>query len=271
MIFEGYLDKIYYRFFNVNNSKAYIFTIHGLGGHCLWFDNGAKLFNKKNIGFFSFDLPGFGQSKYEKGEIKSYEDWISTSVNVLWEFLNKFEIKKPVFILGHSMGGLIAVCMTQKVVSHGWILSVPGFEGHKDSFPFLKFTVPVLLKSLFKPSDTVTMPFGPEILVKDREMQVEIKKDPYRVISPKASIYKHVFFLSQKAKKLCKKLKEPVLMLQASEDKVCSNEAMDICFENIGSKDKTKKVYENSCHDLFVEKALNQLVDDVSEWIEDRR
>ncbi|MBI1859132.1 MAG: alpha/beta fold hydrolase [Candidatus Melainabacteria bacterium] len=265
---DGFIENVYYRFFNVSTPSAYIFAIHGLGGHCLWFDKAAALFNNKGIGFFSFDLPAFGQSKYEKGTISSYKVWVDVSRNLLWKYLNDFAVKKPVFILGHSMGALIALNMVPLVKANGWILSVPGFQGHKDSFPFSSFTLPVLFKSLFCPKSKITVPFGPEILTKNIHTQKELKKDPYRVINPDANIYLQVYLLSNKAKKLCSSLTEPVLMLQADEDRVCSNHYMDKCFKEISSSNKEKIVYGNSYHDLFVEDDLNALVDDISAWIQ---
>lgn len=272
MLNEGYFDKVYYRFSGVENSTAFanVFAIHGLGGHSMWFDNAAVLFNKNNINFFAFDLPGFGQSKYTRGTVDSYKIWIDISKEILQKFLIHFEIKAPVFILGHSMGALIAIVLAKLVKAHGWIISVPSFEGHPQSWPLTSFIVPVLSKALFNPKESITLPFGPELITKNKETQLKIKKDPLRVVNVTAQVYMHVYFLALAAKRSVKLLEESVLMLMAGNDMVCSNSAMDEYFNEIRSKDKVKKVYENSYHDLFIEDEIIQIVDDISEWIKNR-
>ena len=128
----------------------------------------------------------------------------------------------------------------------------------------------MLFKSVFKPKENVVLPFGPELLTKNKETQIQIKKDPLRVVNVSAQIFLHVYFLACMAKRSACLLKEPILMLQAGRDRVCSNSAMDKVFNEIKSNDKSKKVYTNSFHDLFVEDELSQIVDDISEWIKKR-
>jgi len=268
---EGYFDQIYYRFSKEgNNPLGNIFAIHGLGGHSMWFDNAATSFNKYNINFFAFDLPGFGQSKHIKGTIDSYKTWINVSKEILQKFLIHFEIKAPVFILGHSMGGLVAIELSKKVKANGWIISVPGFDGNPHSWPFVDFIIPVLIKSIFKQNENVMVPFGTELLSKNKETQLKVKKDPLRIINLSAKIYKELFFLTLIAKMSVKQFNEPVIFLQAGCDEVCSNSSMDKYFNEIKSHDKCKKVYTNAFHDLFIEDELPQIVVDIAHWIKDR-
>lgn len=273
MLHEGYFDNIYYRFWETNKDvspEASVFAIHGLGGHCLWFDTAGDILNKKNMNLFSFDLPGFGQSKFPKGEISSYKEWIRISREVLWKYLNNFKVNSPVFVLGHSMGALIAILLNKNVKANGWILSVPGFEGHQVTFSFSKFLLPVLFKSIFGSKEGIFVPFGPELLTKNKETQEKIKNDPFRVVNLTANAYKHVYFLALKAKSSYDILEGPILMLVAGKDKICSNEAMIKFYDQIKVEDKSKKIYTNSLHDLFVEDEQLGVVEDIARWVKDR-
>ena len=276
MIREGYFDKVYYCFWhsgksekseNSSNVRANIFAIHGLGGHSLWFDTIARQFNENNINFFSYDLPGFGQSKYTRGKIDSYKTWISVSCEVLKRFLFEFNVNKPVFILGHSMGALIAILMSKKVRANGWVLSVPAFDGNNKTWPAFSFVLPVLLKAFVDPSKEIVLPYGPETITKCKEMQEKIKKDKLRVVNVDAIMYKHVFFLSLAAKKIFSFNNEPVLMLLSGQDVVCSNDAMNKYYEKISSGDKTKLIYDSAFHDLFIEEEALKAASDIAEWV----
>ncbi len=273
MLKEGFFDKVYYRFWQIEKSSksvANVFAIHGLGGHCVWFDNAARIFNENSINHFSFDLPGFGQSLFPRGEISSYKEWITVTRRVLETFLSEFEVNSPVFILGHSMGASIALLLSKNVKANGWIISVPGFEGHSETWPLKEFIIPALLKSVMKPKEEIIMPFGPELLTKNKDTQLKVKEDPLRVINPQAGLFMQVYLLSQIARRSYNLLSEPVFLLIAGKDKVCSNFAMEKFFEKIKSSDKKMKTYVDSFHDLFVEDELNEIVNDISLWIKER-
>ncbi|OGI20112.1 MAG: hypothetical protein A3B68_00765 [Candidatus Melainabacteria bacterium RIFCSPHIGHO2_02_FULL_34_12] len=272
MLQEGYFDKVYYRLWQSskdNKPLANIFAIHGLGGHSTWFDKAAQKFNEQNINFFSLDLPGFGQSKYPRGKVESYKVWLDVTRDALEKYLKTFNVNAPVFILGHSMGALIAILLSKSVRAHGWILAVPAFEGYPDTFPLSKFILPVLCKSLVNPEEEIMVPFGPELLTKNKETQLEVKKDPFRFIKLSAEIYKHVFFLTRCAKTPPIIINGPVLMLIAGKDKVCSNEHMEIYFEKTQCENKVKKIYPDSFHDLFLEDEMPEVVSDITDWIKE--
>lgn len=270
MLQDGYIDKVYYRFHKVDKPIANVFAIHGLGGHCIWFDEGAKYFNSENISFFSFDLPGFGQSKYPLGVVSSYNDWINVSKEILGKYLIDFKIDAPVFVLGHSMGALIALMLSRTVRTNGWILSVPGFQGNPDMWPYFDLVLPTICKAIFKPNEPIIMPFGPEAITKNKEMQMKTKKDKFRVVTPNASLFMHLHFLTKAAVKVGNTFDSKFLLLEAGNDLVCSNEAMDKFFEGAKASDKTRKIYPGVYHDLFIEDELNLVVKDISEWISKR-
>ena len=267
MLQEGYIDKVYYRYAKAENETALVFAIHGLGGHSFWFDKAALLFNEKKISFFSFDLPGFGRSKYQSGYISSYKFWLSTAEEIFNTVVRDFNKSKvPVFIVGHSMGALISILL-KNINVNGMVLSVPGFEGHPETWDAKSILIPVLCKAFLKPDENVILPFGPELLTKNKNTQLEIKKDPYRVINPSAHMFKEVYFLTLQAKRMIKKINLPVLMLISGNDKVCSNVAMEKYFNLIPSSDKCMKVYTNALHDLFIEEQVIDVVSDISTWI----
>ena len=157
--------------------------------------------------------------------------------------------------------------LNEKVKANGWILSVPGFEGNSKTFPFFTFTVPVLCKALINSKENIVLPFGPELLTKNRETQLKVKKDSLRVINLRAEMLKQVYFLALKAKSSHNLINEPFLMLMAGKDMICSNEAMNVFFDEIKAQDKSKKNYTESFHDLFIEDEMPQIASDIADWV----
>lgn len=267
MLETGFIDKYYYRFWkNGSLPNANVFAIHGFGGHSIWFDKAGELFNKHNINFFSFDLPGFGQSNFTRGNIDSYNEWLRAVEDLYKNFSSNLSNDKPTFILGHSMGALLATIISSRLNPPGTILTVPGFEGAGDSWtPGL--IAKILFSSIFLPNKEIFVPFGPDKLTKNKDIIRDLKRDELRVISPRAKMFLQLKLLGFKAKKACKDLSCKTLMIQAKEDLVCSNDAMDIAFENITAVDKEKKLYEDLYHDIFLENELPKIVDDIAYWI----
>ena len=215
-------------------------------------------------------MPGFGQSKYPRGVVNSYNDWTGVAKEVLEKYLIDFKINAPVFILGHSMGALVALMLSKNVKANGWILSVPAFKGNPNVWPYFELVLPTICKAIFMPNEPIVMPFGPESITKNKETQLKMKKDNLRVVSPNASLFRHLHFLTKAATKVGESFNSKFLLLQADNDLICSNDAMDKFFESSISSDKTKKLYPGVYHDLFVEDELSLIVDDASEWISKR-
>ena len=97
-----------------NKNKPAIIYLHGLGANHNNF-NGykgfsfAELFSKEGYGGYSIDFRGHGQS-YPVSDKKtvSTDDMIYYDLPALLDFVRKMGVKKY-FLLGHSMGGMVAL------------------------------------------------------------------------------------------------------------------------------------------------------------------
>src|SRR5690625_2382014 len=96
-------------FLNVNLFKetkkdtTLIFT-HGLGEYSKSYEETAKYFNELGFYVITYDIRGHGKSEGERGSIGSFKlflDDLNELVNFAYKNTNK------VFLVGHSMGGVI--------------------------------------------------------------------------------------------------------------------------------------------------------------------
>ena len=85
-----------------------VLLIHGAGGdHSLWAGQ-SRYLSHHEINLIALDLPGHGQS--QSGPVLAT---IDSYVDVVDEFLRVLDIQKAV-VVGHSMGGLIALGLAEK-------------------------------------------------------------------------------------------------------------------------------------------------------------
>ena len=113
-----------------NSLNEPIVLVHGLGDEAstIWKDTINKF--KKDYYVVTFDLPGFGKSEKENKELtpRMYSLFI--------DYLTSLYIKKPFYLIGHSMGGSISLKYTSmfpKKVKKLLLIDAAGIL-HRDTY-----------------------------------------------------------------------------------------------------------------------------------------
>lgn len=101
--FDG--TKIYYRLKKGRKRKPCLVFLHGWAGNWTIWKKEINFFNKKGYSTLTLDLRGHGQSEIPR-ERKSYKvKYFAKDIN---EILKKEKIKE-IYLLGHSLGGLLSL------------------------------------------------------------------------------------------------------------------------------------------------------------------
>ena len=90
------------------NPKAIICLIHGLGEHTGRYAHVGRALNDAGYALFGFDLRGHGQTGGPRGHIPSL-DVALQDIHQFVEFQKKNFPDIPIFLYGHSLGGLFAL------------------------------------------------------------------------------------------------------------------------------------------------------------------
>ena len=121
---SGYLEnkqhlKIYYQYWiPQKNHDANILLVHGIGEHSSRYTNLVQVLLDLNIAVFACDLQGHGKSEGQRGYVEHFTQFCS-DLELLQTHTLELQNKKPVFILGHSMGGLVS--LTYLIKKSGFI------------------------------------------------------------------------------------------------------------------------------------------------------
>jgi alpha-beta hydrolase superfamily lysophospholipase len=134
--------------------KAVFLAIHGAMAHAGDWVTPGLFFAEKGFATVAFDLRGHGLSPKHNKKIKlllhidSFEDFIDDTKCVL-DYIKKEFPKTPVFILGHSFGGLISLnygltkAKGEKIIK-GFIVSSPWLRNLVEIPPVLRALSKVL-------------------------------------------------------------------------------------------------------------------------------
>lgn len=87
---------------------AVIALVHGISEHSGRYASLAERANRKGIGVVSLDLRGHGRSPGERSYVERFDDYL-LDVDVLLDKAGDLAEGRPVFLMGHSMGGAVAL------------------------------------------------------------------------------------------------------------------------------------------------------------------
>mmetsp|Transcript_6986 Transcript_6986/g.30603 ORF Transcript_6986/g.30603 Transcript_6986/m.30603 type:complete len:237 (-) Transcript_6986:6302-7012(-) len=104
--------------------KGSVIVVHGLHGHSGRYEHLAKLLVSHGYSVFSFDAQGHGRSPGARGHLKSLEGLL-TDLSKFHSIVAAQETGKPVYALGHSLGGMIAILGSLTVELDAVFVSAP--------------------------------------------------------------------------------------------------------------------------------------------------
>ena len=265
--------------------NALVFICHGYAEYLgEAYDEVAKLWSCQLGGgclVFGHDHVGHGRTTVGDRALVNdmYElvDPIIAHVESIQKWKNCGDGSLPVFLVGHSMGGLISLFTLLKKQSlfRGFIgicpLVVVGPDRATPTNKFLAKHIQTYFPGFTLPSFMDRN--DDNLITRNKEYVEKLKKDTLRWHGgPKARMGWLLLQSCEVAQNNMPDITVPLLVLQGENDKLVDPMGAKILYENASSKDKEYKGYPEAFHQLFVE--LEDVKSDVHkktlEWMEHR-
>ena len=259
---------IYYRgWLPEGQEKAVLLVVHGLGEHCGRYTNLVNYFVPRGYAVCGLDHQGHGRSGGKREMVESFYDFIRT-LSIYHEMVTDWHRDKPLFLLGHSMGGLIATyyLLEHQSAFKGAIMSAPLM---KVSGNISRLTI-IMGKILSKLAPGAgVMKIDPSGISRDREVVLNYTSDPLVFLGKTpARLAAELLRIMLHVEQAADQITLPLIIAQGGADSLVDPQGAQMLYDKAGSKDKTLKIYPEFYHEIFNEPEKDLVFADIEIWLE---
>lgn len=247
--------------------RAVVVIAHGFNshsGHYIWV---AEQLVAQGFSVHALDHRGRGKSDGERFYVEQASDYVDD----LATFINLVKAREPglpVFLLGHSAGGVISCTYA---LEHQSEIAGLICESFAFRVPAPDFVLAVIkgLSHLAPHAHVLKLPN--EGFSRDPKVVQALDEDP--LIAHEVQPTRTVAAMVRADERLEKEfhlITLPVFILHGTEDKVTKPSGSQTFFDKTGSKDKALKLYEGYAHDLLNDIGKEVVLADIVAWIDAR-
>lgn len=259
--------RLAYRTWEASSARAALVVVHGLGEHSGRYAEFGERMAGYGMSTFAMDLRGHGLSDGRRGHVASFDIFLQELDRFRREVEGLADFRVPLFLLGQSMGGLIALRYQEEYNTR--------FEGAIIVSPWLATTMPVpRLKAMVAPAFSRLLPALP---FRSGIEAVDLSRDPAVVEAYRADPLVHGFITPRLfgeastamglAFQRSDRIQEPLLFLLAGEDRIVNTDRSVRFARSITAADANVRVYPGAYHELLNEVDRAHIHREVRDWI----
>ncbi len=248
--------------------KAVIHLMHGYAEHVDRYTNVFEKLVPAGYAIFGTDHRGHGRSDGQRGYVKCMLDFVRDERQFSQEIIRKQFPGKKYFVLGHSMGSVIALRYVEEDASgvDGLVLSGSGAAPGPATPKYLQVVARVA--SVFLPKLSLKSPLPADFISRDPEVVKAYVDDPltYDVVTPRLGEQLATYTVKNAAD--AGRVQVPFLLQCGTADTSFSGQK-ELC-DAIGSNDKTFRFYEGLKHEVYNElpEDRKRVLNDLNAWLD---
>ena len=263
---EGGLEIFWRSWSGASAPRAVVVIAHGVSEHSGRYAHVAAKLAAAGYPVYALDHRGHGRSDGDRVVIDRFANVIA-DLDRFVTIAAEAHPGLPVYLIGHSMGGGIAIEYTLEHESRlsGLILSAPlASAGAANA---VQRAVASLLSRMTPklgvfPVDAAAVSRDPEVVqAYEDDPLVDRRKLPARTVAELTSTVST--FVGRVGG-----LSLPVLLMHGTEDSLVPFAGSEALFEALGSDDKTFERYPGLYHEIFNEPEQDDVIDDVLRWLD---
>jgi acylglycerol lipase len=247
--------------------RAVLLVVHGLAEHSGRYMNLVNYFVPLGYAVYGIDHIGHGRSEGRRLYVESFDDYTGP-LGTYVDMVRCRQPGKPLFLVGHSMGGLIGALhlIDHQEALSGAVLSGPAVRAPGDTPKALVF-IGRVLSALFPRLELIRL--DAEGVSRDPAVVKTYLADPL-VCRGKmtARLGTEMLDAMKRIDAEANRIILPLLILQGSADRLVDPTGAHLLYEKVASPDKKLIVYEGLYHEVFNEPERDRVLSDVEKWLE---
>jgi lysophospholipase len=269
---EGSVDgvnglRLAYRSWEALSARAGIVVVHGLGEHSGRYEQFGEAMVAFAISTYALDLRGHGLSDGRRGHVPSFDVFLRELDRFRREVEGLADYRLPLFVLGQSMGGLIALRYVEEHEAR--------FRGAIICSPWLATSIPVprwkIMAANALKRVLPALPFhssmDPELFTHDPDVVQAYRADPlvHDRITPR--LFVEVSAAMGVVLLRSDRIREPLLFLLGRDDRLVDTDRTVRFAQSMTGVDVAVRVFPGLYHELLQEVERQRIFREISDWI----
>ncbi|EOM77022.1 alpha/beta hydrolase [Rhodococcus rhodnii] len=249
--------------------RGVLVLCHGLGEHARRYDHVAARLGELDLVVYALDHRGHGRSGGKRMLLRDWSDYVR-DVGALFSIAAREHPGAPRFLLGHSMGGAIALsyALDHQSELEALMLSGPAVD--------VTTGTPRPVREIGKVLGAIAprvpvMKLDAAAVSRDAAVVTAYREDPlvHHGLVP-AGIAAGLLRASESFPARLSELTLPVLVQHGSDDTLAPVSAAELIRDGAGSQDLTVLIYDGLYHEVFNEPEQETVLGDLVEWLRPR-
>lgn len=249
--------------------RAVLLVVHGLAEHSGRYMNLVNRFVPLGYAVYGIDHIGHGRSEGRRLYVERFADY-TEPLGTYADMVRCWQPDRPLFLVGHSMGGLIGALhlITHQEKLAGAVLSGPAVKVPGNISP-ATMIIGRMLSALIPKVGLVSL--EAEGVSRDPAVVKAYLEDPlvYRG-KMTARLGAEMLGAMERVRAEANRIHLPLLILQGGADRLVDPSGAQMLYEKVASPDKKLIVYEGFYHEVFNEPQHDRVLSDVEQWLERR-
>jgi acylglycerol lipase len=263
--FEGVAGyRIFFRSWQPASPRSIVAIVPGFNSHSGYYTWTAAQLVASGLAVHAIDLRGRGHSDGERYYVEQFSDYV-TDVATFVALVKSRQPGVPVFLLGHSAGGVVSCLYT---LDHQSEIAGLICESFAFKTPAPDFALAALQGLAHLAPHAHVLPLKNEDFSRDPQVVAAMNADPLiaHETQPTQTIAEMVR-ADQRLEHEFAQITLPLLILHGTADKATKASGSQTFYDHVGSRDKTLKLYEGHYHDLLNDLDKDAVMADIKAWL----